>query len=179
MCHMLGTEMIHFVHQMQYYITFEVRTRGGGGGAPYGFPGVPNTPHVSHAGNRNDPLCPSDAVLHHLRGKSKGPEGVLPTGIPVSPILHMCHMLGIKMIHFVHQMQYYITFKVRTRGLSGVLPTGSPVSPTLHMCHMLGTDMIHFIHQMQSYITFEVRERGPRGGYSQRGTFFRLMYIKW
>lgn len=25
MCHMLGTEMIHFVHQMQYYITFEVR----------------------------------------------------------------------------------------------------------------------------------------------------------
>ena len=77
MCHMLGTEMIHFVHQMQYYITFEVRTRGlrGGGGAPCGYPSVPNTSHVSHAGNRNDPLCPSDAVLHHLRGKNKGPEG--------------------------------------------------------------------------------------------------------
>ena len=93
----------------------------------------------------------------------------------------MCHMLGIEMIHFVHQMQYYITFEVRTRGLrggGGVLPTGSPVSPTLHMCHMLGTDMFHCIHQMQFYITFEVRERGPRGGYSQRGTFFSLMYIK-
>ena len=25
MCHVLGTEMIHFIHQMQYYITFEVR----------------------------------------------------------------------------------------------------------------------------------------------------------
>ena len=37
----------------------------------------------------------------------------------VSPILHMCHMLGTEMIHFVHQMQYYITFEVRTRGLSG------------------------------------------------------------
>ncbi|XP_044170945.1 gamma-tubulin complex component 3 homolog [Acropora millepora] len=30
----------------------------------------------------------------------------------VSPILHMCHMLGTEMIHFVHQMQYYITFEV-------------------------------------------------------------------
>ena len=25
MCHVLGTEMLHFIHQMQYYITFEVR----------------------------------------------------------------------------------------------------------------------------------------------------------
>ena len=118
---MLGTEMIHFVHQMQYYITFEVRTRGltalRGGGAPYGYPGVPHTSHVSHAGNRNDPLCPSDAVLHHLRGKNKGPEGgELPTGTPVSPTLHMCHMLGTEMIHFIHQMQFYITFEVRARG---------------------------------------------------------------
>jgi len=31
----------------------------------------------------------------------------------VSPILHMCHMLGTEMIHFIHQMQYYITFEVR------------------------------------------------------------------
>lgn len=31
----------------------------------------------------------------------------------VSPILHMCHMLGTEMVHFVHQMQYYITFEVR------------------------------------------------------------------
>lgn len=30
----------------------------------------------------------------------------------VSPILHMCHMLGTEMIHFIHQMQYYITFEV-------------------------------------------------------------------
>ena len=83
--------------------------------------GVSHTSHVSHAGNRNDPLCPSDAVLHHLRGKNKGPEGgELPTGTPVSPTLHMCHMLGTEMIHFVHQMQYYITFEVRTRGLRGV-----------------------------------------------------------
>ena len=82
--------MIHFFHQMQYYITFELRTRD-------------------------------------LRG-------VLPSGTPVSPILHMCHMLGTEMIRFVHQMQYYITFELRTRGLRGVLPTGIPVSPTLHMC---------------------------------------------
>ena len=59
---------------------------------------------------------------------------MLPTGIPVSPILHMCHMLGTEMIHFVHQMQYYITFELRTRGLRGVLPKGIPVSPMLHMC---------------------------------------------
>ena len=32
----------------------------------------------------------------------------------VSPILHMCHMMGTEMIHFIHQMQYYITFEVRT-----------------------------------------------------------------
>ena len=84
----------------------------------------------------------------------------------MSPILHMCHMLGTEMIHFVHQMQYYITFEVRTRGLreEGVLPTGIPVSPTLHMCHMLGTEVIHFVHQMQYYITFELRTRGLRGG---------------
>lgn len=30
----------------------------------------------------------------------------------VSPILHMCHMMGTEMIHFIHQMQYYITFEV-------------------------------------------------------------------
>lgn len=28
MCHMMGTEMIHFIHQMQYYITFEVHKYG-------------------------------------------------------------------------------------------------------------------------------------------------------
>ena len=90
MCHLLGTEMIHFVHQMQYYITFELRTRGlREDGAPYGYPGVPHTSHVSHAGNRNDPLCPSDAVLHHLRAKNKGPEGGAPYGYPGVP-LHMC-----------------------------------------------------------------------------------------
>ena len=37
---MLGTEMIHFVHQMQYYITFEVRTlkfKMFGKDVPYGY----------------------------------------------------------------------------------------------------------------------------------------------
>ena len=75
----------------------------------------------------------------------------------------MCHMLGTEMIHFIHQMQYYITFVVRTRGPRRILPTDTPVSPVCHMCHMLGTEMIHFIHQMQYYITFVVRARGPEG----------------
>ena len=129
MCHMLGTEMIHFVHQMQYYITFEVRTRGlsgGGGGAPYGYPGVPHASHVSHAGNRNDPLCPSDAVLHHLRAKNKGPEGGAPYGYPGVP--HASHVSGTEMIHFFHQMQYYITFEVRARGPERCTFYGVPFS---------------------------------------------------
>ena len=127
MCHMLGTEMIHFVHQMQYYITFEVRTRGlREEGAPYGYPGVPNTSHVSHAGNRNDPLCPSDAVLHHLRAKNKGPEGGAPYGYPGVP--NTSHVSGTEMTHFFHQMQFYITFEVRARGPERCTLYGVPFS---------------------------------------------------
>ena len=79
----------------------------------------------------------------------------------MSPILHMCHMLGTEMIHFVHQMQYYITFEVRTRGLrrGGGARYWYPGVP--NTSHVSGTEMIHFFYQMQFYITFEVRARGP------------------
>ncbi|EDO33629.1 predicted protein [Nematostella vectensis] len=30
----------------------------------------------------------------------------------LSPILHQCHTLGSEMVHFIHQMQYYIAFEV-------------------------------------------------------------------
>ena len=40
----------------------------------------------------------------------------------VSPILHMCHMMGTEMIHFIHQMQYYITFEVHKYGALLSLP---------------------------------------------------------
>ena len=31
----------------------------------------------------------------------------------LSPVLHMANLLASEMIHFVHQMAYYITFEVR------------------------------------------------------------------
>ena len=98
---------------------------------------------------------------------------MLPTGIPVSPTLHMCHMLGTEMIRFVHQMQYYITFEVRTRGLRG----GGGCSLRVPRCptsHVSGTEMIHFFHQMQFYITFEVRARGPDRGIPGAGPILRV-----
>ena len=48
----------------------------------------------------------------HRRKVARLKKCILPF-TEVSPILHMCHMLGTEMIHFVHQMQYYITFEVR------------------------------------------------------------------
>lgn len=35
----------------------------------------------------------------------------------LSGVLHQCHILASEMVHFIHQMQYYITFEVRTRRL--------------------------------------------------------------
>lgn len=29
-----------------------------------------------------------------------------------SGVLHQCHILASEMVHFIHQMQYYITFEV-------------------------------------------------------------------
>lgn len=31
----------------------------------------------------------------------------------LSGVLHQCHILASEMVHFIHQMQYYITFEVR------------------------------------------------------------------
>lgn len=31
----------------------------------------------------------------------------------LSGVLHQCHVLAAEMVHFIHQMQYYITFEVR------------------------------------------------------------------
>ncbi len=31
----------------------------------------------------------------------------------LSGVLHQCHVLASEMVHFIHQMQYYITFEVR------------------------------------------------------------------
>lgn len=31
-----------------------------------------------------------------------------------SGVLHHCHILASEMVHFIHQMQYYITFEVRS-----------------------------------------------------------------
>lgn len=50
---------------------------------------------------------PPDVWLCHLKQII-----VLLQTAEVSPILHMCHMLGTEMIHFIHQMQYYVTFEV-------------------------------------------------------------------
>lgn len=30
----------------------------------------------------------------------------------LSGVLHQCHVLASEMVHFIHQMQYYITFEV-------------------------------------------------------------------
>lgn len=30
----------------------------------------------------------------------------------LSGVLHQCHVLAAEMVHFIHQMQYYITFEV-------------------------------------------------------------------
>ncbi|XP_077987696.1 gamma-tubulin complex component 3 homolog [Glandiceps talaboti] len=30
----------------------------------------------------------------------------------IAPVLHQCHVIAAEMLHFVHQMQYYITFEV-------------------------------------------------------------------
>ena len=90
----------------------------------------------------------------------------------------MCHMLGTEMIHFVHQMQYYITFEVRTRGLRGGGGARYWYPGVPNTSHVSGTEMIHFFHQMQFYITFEVRARGPERGTLYGGAFFRLRYIK-
>lgn len=32
----------------------------------------------------------------------------------LSGVLHQCHVLASEMVHFIHQMQYYITFEVRS-----------------------------------------------------------------
>lgn len=33
----------------------------------------------------------------------------------LSGVLHQCHVLAAEMVHFIHQMQYYITFEVRLK----------------------------------------------------------------
>lgn len=33
--------------------------------------------------------------------------------LELSGVLHQCHVLASEMVHFIHQMQYYITFEVR------------------------------------------------------------------
>lgn len=37
---------------------------------------------------------------------------VLLTLAEFSGVLHHCHILASEMVHFIHQMQYYITFEV-------------------------------------------------------------------
>lgn len=32
--------------------------------------------------------------------------------LELSGVLHQCHVLASEMVHFIHQMQYYITFEV-------------------------------------------------------------------
>lgn len=44
------------------------------------------------------PLCPCTYVLLSLA--------------EFSGVLHQCHILASEMVHFIHQMQYYITFEV-------------------------------------------------------------------
>ena len=52
----------------------------------------------------------------------------------VSPILHMCHMMGTEMIHFIHQMQYYITFEVHKYGaLLSLSLFPRPIAFPLHL----------------------------------------------
>ena len=53
-CHILASEMVHFIHQMQYYITFEVRALA----AP------PHSPAVKH--QRNKKQLPAGNLLRPL-----------------------------------------------------------------------------------------------------------------
>lgn len=39
--------------------------------------------------------------------------------LELSGVLHQCHILASEMVHFIHQMQYYITFEVNP--LAGLL----------------------------------------------------------
>lgn len=50
----------------------------------------------------------------------------------LSGVLHQCHILASEMVHFIHQMQYYITFEVRP--LAGATPLPgckTPMKPKL------------------------------------------------
>lgn len=46
----------------------------------------------------------------------------------LSGVLHQCHILASEMVHFIHQMQYYITFEVRSISSSAVTIAGCKTS---------------------------------------------------
>lgn len=69
--------------------------------------------HPSIHPSTHPPVHPFILPIH----SSIHPPNHLQISIPyflseLVPVLHQCHMLGIEMVHFIHQMQYYIAFEV-------------------------------------------------------------------
>ena len=101
---------------------------------------------MSHSGSRNDPLYPSDVVLHHLRAKNKGPEGGAPYGYPGVPhTSHVSHS-GNRNDPLCPSDAVLHHLRARNKGPEGGARYWYPGVP--NTSHVSGTEMIHFFHQM-------------------------------
>lgn len=79
----------------------------------------------------------------------------------LSGVLHQCHILASEMVHFIHQMQYYITFEVRPLA---VLPLSWAVK---HQQKVAITEAVYFVWSMQRCVTLINAHAGqPVGGVS-------------
>lgn len=104
-------------------------------GHPF-LPRLPRQRWVVEGGLLLQALEPTLGLVKTAGWRCSLPVTTLPSLAELSGVLHQCHVLASEMVHFIHQMQYYITFEVggpscdrRLSQLCGVLREEEPGTP--------------------------------------------------